>query len=396
MKKYFSTMMLLLIAMTSFGQGKPGPASDLTTFGFKGKVMSAVVDTHGTSFTFDRSGNISDKFGEYDPITGRFEWSNIVKRTKNGFIAFCDSYDEYTVTVNKNRVSKIVYDHLSDNKKSVRTYTYNKEGILTGIQEVFTYYEEETIEYGSNVSGVDNYQAEIQRLSQEYQRKLMSGMTPQQAQRWYNNAVKRLENAARGVRVNGYARTKKTKHTKTSKITFSNYVFDDFGNWISRNYYVEKDFSSDESGQQNQTITYDSDFWSQFYWKRLEQEGNLDKIESFYLDPRTSETYKELAAAYWNERILNYVAQDYNNNRDMLCSVSSKSITSPEIKEQALEIVRSDIYNNDVMAERDYYRVSQMKNIRIQNVTVFNYYYQQKNMIGLVNYINSKTVYILT
>lgn len=365
-------LILCMIVATSYVNSQ---TTDVSLFGFKGKVTGASINAGAFgSFSFGEDGYVTNKIFLWDGTEEQCYDVEINKRTKN-VISGESKYGKFSATIANNHITKIKISGKINNYPSTYTctYSYDKKGNLVKVNEVFVYYKDEGIEYGGGVYGVDNYQRELNNISQEYQRKLMSGMTQEQAQQWYNNAVARLQRAAQGVGVNTYARTKKTKKTVKADYTYSNYVFDDFGNWISRTYQKGTDYQT-----QNQTINYDPDFWSHFYWERLEKEGDLRKIEAFYLHPITTNTYKVLASKYWNEHIMAEVAQKYNNNLDTLCRMAEKAIIFDTVKEQALDIVRDQIFNNDVMTERDYKRVSQMKVLRRQNVIVFNDIYQKK------------------
>ena len=367
MKEKILVLLFLAVTMSAWGQTK-----DMTVFGFKGKVESAEVDKMGNSFKFDKDGNIDGKFGEYDVNAGKWDWFEIQKRTKTGLTMVSENYGKVTITIAKNKVTKMVFDGLT-NQKCVRTYSYSKDGTLASIQEVLTYYTEEGVEYGANVMGVDEYNRELERLQQEYMEKMMNGMTQQAAQKWLEKAQRRLQDKLNGVSVNGYARKKKTKHTKTEKITFSNYAFDDFGNWVSRSYSMDG-----ETGQQTQAIKYESLFWSEFYWSKLENEGNLRKIETFALNPNCHETYKRLAVDYWNQQILAEVEKVDNNNIDSLLHISKSPIINAENKETALNIVRENLYTNRVQPLRDYTEVSKMSNFIYGGISIFNLEYKNR------------------
>lgn len=368
MKKKLLTF--CMIVATSFVNAQ---TTDVSLFGFKGKVTGASINA-GTfgSFSFGVDGNANNKIYLWDGTEEKCYEVSINKRTKNGISGESD-YGKFSATIANNHITKITITGEKNNYPSTYTctYSYDKKGNLVKVNEVFVYYKDEGIEYGGGVYGVDNYQRELQKAAEQYQRDLLTN--PARAQAAYDKAVARITRAQQGVGVSTYARTKKTKKTVKAEYTYSNYEFDDFGNWVSRIYKKGTDYRT-----QNQTINYDPDFWSQFYWERLEKEGDLRKIEAFYLHPITTNKYKDLASKYWNEHILAEVAQKYSNNLDTLCRMAGKAIIFDTVKEQALDIVRDQMFNNDVMTERDYKRVSQMKDLRRQNVIVFNDIYRKK------------------
>ncbi len=368
MKKFYIVFCMILLTSVVSAQ-----STDRSIFGFKGEVDGAEIKAGNSSYgsyVFGDDGNLTKLF-LWDGTENRSYDVSIDKRTKSSLTGQ-SYYGKFTATVSKNHITKVVINGEKNGYASTYTvkYTYDKNGNLTKVNEVFVYYVEESIEYGGGVYGVDRYQAEVQRIQREYQKKLMSGVAPAKALQWYENAMRK---AQQGVGVNAYARTKKTKKTVKADYVYSDYEFDDFGNWVTR--ILEKD---NNYVTQTQNIQYDPEFWSQFYWNRLQQEGNLNKIEAFYRHPITTETYKKLAAQYWNEHILDEVAQKYDNNLDTLCCVAGKTIVTNVVKEQALGIVRESMFNDVVMAENDYSRVAEMKNLQRQNVTVFNDVYKKK------------------
>ncbi len=377
MKKELFTLLCLFGVLSAFGANpKPATKNDLTSFGFKGKVESASAD-EDIDVRFDENGNISGTFSLFDLYTGKWTYNNtVVKRTNTGFVSSSDDFGDFTVTVANNKVTKMVFDHLKNDSKSIRTYTYDRQGYLSKVQETFTYFTEEKLEAGYNITGTDAYYRELEKLRAECQRKMLT-MSPQEAQQWYDNAVIRLQNRLNGIDVNGYARVKKQKHVKTTKISYSNYVFDDFGNWVSRDYVKEEDGKTTK-GVQKQEIKYESLFWSEFYWKKLEPEGNLRKIEAFVLNKNCHKSYQDIATRYWNEHILAEVKRVDNNNRDSLCHVAKSPIISHTNKEKVLNIVREDLYTNMVQPIRDYARVDDMKNMTYSDFDIFDDVYKKK------------------
>ena len=384
MKKFYLTLCSVVVSSIVCAQ-----TTDTSLFGFKGKVTNASINSGGTSYesySFGTDGNNSDKIYLWDGTEGRSYDVVITNRARNGFSG--DSYyGKFKATVAKSKITKMTISGTKNDNPSTYTctYTYDKDGNLKKVNETFVYYKVEGIEYGANYTGVDNYNNEVQSASNDYYRDIESQanaisrnpLAAMNAQRNIeqsaNRAANRITNAAQGVGVNAYARTRKTKKTVKAEYTYSNYEFDDIGNWTSRTYQNGTDIVT-----QFQTINYDPVFWSQFYWERLEKEGNLQKIEAFFLNPITTKKYKELASDFWNKRIMDEVAQKYNNNLDTLCILTKKKIVNDSNKEQALEIVREKVFKNDVMTERDYSKVSQMKDLQRQNVIVFNDVYRRK------------------
>ena len=129
MKKELFTLLCLFGVLSAFGANpKPATKNDLTSFGFKGKVESASAD-EDIDVRFDENGNISGTFSLFDLYTGKWTYNNtVVKRTNTGFVSSSDDFGDFTVTVANNKVTKMVFDHLKNDSKSIRTYTYDRQG----------------------------------------------------------------------------------------------------------------------------------------------------------------------------------------------------------------------------------------------------------------------------
>ncbi len=369
MKKLLFTLLALVMVMPLCAQ-----VSEMKAFGFKGQVLNAKITSEGRSYgsySFGADGYMSNKIYLWDGSDEKEYELIITDRTKKGFSGE-SNYGKVNATVTNNRITKLVITGERNNNKSTYTctYSYDGKGNLTKVNEVYVYYVEEGVEYGSNVYGVDNYYNEIEAAANQYINDLTSN--PFNAIGAANRASKRIGRAASGVGVSSYARVKKTKKTEKAEYRYSNYVFDEIGNWVSRT--IQKD---SKIFTQYQTIKYEPNYYSQYLWSRLEKEGNLNKIEEFYNDSETTEEYKNLASKYWNERILDEVTEKYGNDLDKLCLIASKAITSENVKEQALEIVRADIYNNVVLKEQDYAKVLQMRDLKRYEVGVFDIRYQK-------------------
>ena len=208
MKKKLLTF--CMIVATSFVNAQ---TTDVSLFGFKGKVTGASINA-GTfgSFSFGVDGNANNKIYLWDGTEEKCYEVSINKRTKNGISGESD-YGKFSATIANNHITKITITGEKNNYPSTYTctYSYDKKGNLVKVNEVFVYYKDEGIEYGGGVYGVDNYQRELQKAAEQYQRDLLTN--PARAQAAYDKAVARITRAQQGVGVSTYARTKKTKKT---------------------------------------------------------------------------------------------------------------------------------------------------------------------------------------
>ena len=385
-KKNLFSILFFLLANLAFGQ-----SNDVNRFGYKGKILSATVSnyTKWNSFSFDKNGTIGSVFTDYSEIKGGYT-ATITKRTKNGFTG-TSTFGNFTLTLSGNHISSISFK--DDDKTLSRTFTYDKAGNLIKINETYIYYTTDNIEYGANLTGVDNYYNEINKAANDYYNEInkaandyyndlmrnpynynsSANKARNRINRNANRAANRINKAARNVGVNSYSRVKKTKHTEKASATFSNYVYDEFGNWISRKYVDNSNYSN----TQLQDIQYEPDFWSKEMWERVKATGNLRLIEDFALNSLCTATYKKIASDYWNDNILSEVSRKDNNHPDSLIHVASSKIINAVNKETALNLAQKSIFENEVMPIRDYVKVEQTKYINRFGIDVFNQDYRE-------------------
>ncbi len=379
MKKIIIFTLLATIALAANAQ------SDLPLFGIKGKVLSAAYYLNNEkkyTNTFDESGRLQDFNIEMNfygfPAT-------IEKRSATGFEGTCSFQGQwfgYKITKANGYISKFT---CNDGKGTMTmTYTY-ANGTLVRVDESYVYYTEDQIEYGANITGVDDYYKEVGKATDDYYKELEKTYsnplnylnpygTAKKVQRSANRAANRINNAAGRVGVNTYAKTKKTRHEDKHVTLYRDYRFDDFGNWVSRT-------ASRDGGHyapELQVLTYDQEYWSEFYWKKIQPTGNLNHIEAFAKNSNCSDKYKRLASEYWNSHILDEIATKYDNNIDSLCAAATKAIINPQNKEKAMAYVREQVWKDEVLPISDYNRVKAKKDIKRMSVQIFDSRYRTR------------------
>lgn len=396
MKKTVASLLLCSIA-TSIGA-----QSDLNLMGLSGKINGTSIylgDDFRYKNTYDGKGNFVDFNLERIYYTYP---ATVTKRTNGGFQGLVNIENQsctFKVTKSKGRITKVVFD---DGKGTLtRSYTYSN-GNLTQVNENYVYYTEDEIEYGANYTGLENYANELEAATDDYYNDLEKiadnplnllnpAKTSNKIAKSANKASNRIAKAAAGVGVNSYVRTKKTKHEDKHIILYKDYVFDDFGNWVSR-------LTSRDGGSYKpeiQSIQYDKDFWSEFYWKKLEPMGDLYRIEAFATNLMCSDKYKQLAVDYWNSRILKEVAQKHGNNLDSLCHVSLSPIISKDNKEKAMNYVREQVWEREVLPIRDFSLVPKMKETKRMDMLVFDQFYNVR-IDSLTNALRADSLINLT
>lgn len=357
-KSYLALFVLLLVLPLSvFAQN-----TDLKRLGFKGEVQKVENDGSyiSTVYEFDESGNASDFrifLGETQPVS-----ASITSRTKNSikgkwFVA--NQSGSYTLTVSNGKMTKLVAK--DDKGTSTITYGYNSKGEMVRSELTYVYYTTETY-YEGGYSGLDEYERSLNALAN-------SGSIVSAA-RNYNRALNAAANVGYGVR----ERKKKIKHTDKHTETFSDYVYDEFGNWVSRK--IARDGSN--AGTQHRIITYEPNFFSRHCWEKAKATGDYWVIEAFAQNDRYTDEYRQIAKDYWNAGIVNEVKNAYGNALDSLCRISQSPIITQDNKEVLENDARVMAWDNYVMPERDYAKVAAMTNVTLQGWGIFNNEYQNR------------------
>ena len=397
MKRLIYLSLLLISSLISY-------ADNWSRLGYKGKVTKTTIFGYGSgkeSFTFDISGNLLGITTDCYNVSFS---TQMLTRTSTGFSGTCKikGFDgKISITTGKKGITKIYIKY--DTGSLTVTNSYDSKGKLTKKVYEDIWYTEEEPTYDSNIgselnrysknqsSTLNRYgnrqQANLNRLQKKINDALAKGdmAAYQRARDEYmkasndnaNDYMNESETNSNSYMSNVHAgfKKKKVKHTNHNVCYFSDYDFDEFGNWTSRTVSLEKD----EFGER-QTIVYDSEYWSKYFWGKLKPEGDLRKIESFAMNPNCYATYKDSAVTFWNERILKEIKLVYNNNIDSLCKASKSPIITDLRKDSALNIVREDIYSNQVLSLRDFNTVRQMKDMVYCNIPIFDKPFQEKIM----------------
>ena len=340
-----TTITLALLALTQIST----LAQDWDKFGLKGKVLEATVRTEGSS---DKGTTAFTEEGELKVLSVETAWgiANFSSFDKHGnnYTGPIGTYNG-TATLKQGRIGSISFSDGSH--KYVGNSTYGSNGFLQKTTMTVSWTTSST-EYVQSTASIDDNGV---RALQEKIRQETDPAKKAKLMQQYQAAVS-------GARVNtqgGYTREKRQNHSQTYTRTYYNYKTDEFGNWTSRSF-------TDADGHmsvQTQTITYDPDFISSHEWNRLQQKGDLNAIEAFARLQSTTHTYRELAKQYWNERILTRVGnkQKYDeNDLNALCAIAFSPIATTSTQDKALAIVRTTIYNEQVVPETDYQKVRQL------------------------------------
>ena len=354
MKKLFLCAFLALAV-----QG--AKAQDWSKFQYQGKVLKAEVRTSGKEdvgvFGFDSEGQLTTLSAETAIGFGVFREN--FQATKNGYVGR-DGNLSIDVVMKQGKVTTVNFT--AGDRKYNNTYSYGSDGFLSKIAESvsWTTTSEEYVERKDKID--DNG---VQKLLEQI-RKEKDPARKAKLQKQYQAAVS-------GAKVNtsgGYTRKLTHQHSENYSRTYYDYQTDEFGNWTSRRF---RDQNGDEYTQ-TQTITYDPDFLSNYRWEQLKLQGSLNDIADFALASETTDTYKQQAARYWNERIL----AEAGNDMDKLCAAGFSGVATAETRDKALSIVRSTIYNEQIAGETDYKKVASFVDKKWKGHDIFDEAYKSR------------------
>lgn len=336
-------------------------AEDWSKLGFKGKVISARV-FRGQ----DLYGNY--KFTPEGKLISFMPYQN------------CDLGSNFTMSPSKIQGEYFTVYLQNGNIKSFQitaqgvtttlACTYGKDKMLSSLV-LDKKWQTTTVKHISASSQMNAAVAKAKKLKAELD-KLKRGTAA------YNKKLAEYQAAAKGATVNNVS-GKNVTETKNHSVNygeeiFSDYKFDQVGNWTERTVTYRN-----VQATEYQLITYEPEFLSDYNWKLTEENGDLDKVEEFFMDTvKNTKTYRGKAYEYWNAHILAEMAEKYNNASDKLIHAASSKICSEENREKMLVIAREQIYQQRVLAERDYVKLRAMSELSYRDMKIFNVEYQNK------------------
>lgn len=360
MRTKFLALFCALFAMYFVANGQN---TDLKRLGFKGEIQKVeygpYYSSRETVYEFDTSGKATNfhlLMGETQVVD-----ASITTRTNTSISGKWFAGGEsntYTLTISNGKITKMTSKDSKGN--TTLTYQYNANGEMTRVDLSYVYYTTETY-YEGGYSGLDEYERSLNNLANSNLSNLASN---------YNKAIKAAGRVGYGVR----ERTKKVKHEDKNYEEFKDYEYDEFGNWVSREYYRNGYHVS----RQYRYITYDPTFWSKTLWEKVKSSGDFSAIENFALNPNVTKEYKNIAANYWNANIMNEIQTAYDNKLDSLCRILQSPIVNAENKATLENQARAFVWNNYVLTERDYLKVNKFSRTTIQNWKVFDREYINK------------------
>lgn len=338
-------------------------ADDWSVFSFKGKVLKSTIsqetdpDYTWCFFKFTSNGTLKEGSLYGVPLESSFLHNG--NYTKYGA--------QFQIIMKNGKLSKIV--EKKEGVTATTTLSYRKDGQLSKASQTNSW-KTTSVEHISassqmNAAAKKAYKllaelAKLNPLSATYRKKLAEYQAAVKAANVRNTAAKDI--------------TRTQSHSQVVfEATFSDYEFDEHGNWTKRLVTTPS-----TSYVENQTIEYEPEFLSQFNWAKVEKTGDLKQVEAFFMDNKNTQTYRDKAQKYWNERILAELAEKYGNESQYLVHAASAPICSPETRDTALVIAREQIYQQVALKERDYVKLQELAEMKDRDMQVFNTEYQNK------------------
>lgn len=344
-------------------------AEDWSKLGFKGKVMSAQVYR-----VFKNPYKENELYENYQ-FTSQGRLVTFMPFVNCGFGSdFTVSPSKitdglFTATLQAGKIRSI--KALLNNGQTMNLiYTYGENNQLHKVDGEISW-QTTTVKHISASSQMNEAVTKAKKLKAELD-KLKPGTAA------YNKKMAEYQAAAKEATVNnvsGKNVTETKNHSeKFGGLIYSNYKFDVFGNWTEREV-----LDGGELDREYQKIVYEPEFLSSYNWGIVENNDNLDSVEVFFMDTlNNTKNYRDKAYKYWNANILKVLEEKYNNASDKMIHAASSEICSDENREKLLVIAREQIFQQNVLTERDYVKLRAISELSDRDLKVFNTEYQTK------------------
>lgn len=332
-------------------------AEDYQTFGFKGKIKSAEIGQYRV--IFDTEGNVTACY---------FQGSNFflpvdnMSRSLSGFVGDYKG-EKISIIVKGGKISSTSMVYRNDTYTS--NYSYNSDGFISQVITTKSW-EDEVYEYQQGSAKVDSKNAAT--YEKLFKEALKKGNTAE-----YNKYKNLYEKAVKAANVNvrqSSVSTKKQKHTESNTATFTYTKKDRYGNWTERIRH-----NKGEKHVETQEIEYEPEFLCQYEWQHdVLPTNTLDAIEAFYSKKSCTPYYKQIAKNAWNEKIMSFIGDDV----DLMLDASNKEIMSDVNRQMCVMAIRESVYNNRVLPEKDFARVSELADLKNAYGLIFDSEYRNK------------------
>lgn len=326
MKQIVSIIALIFSLFTCASLGVFAQQSDASLLGFKGQVESVYIkDSNALLYQFDEQGML----GTFSMQVGlRYFDAQLVHRADKYYSGLVDceemfsdsefdlSETNYKVYFTSGRVSRASFQFVLEGEYYFDTYS-----IVFNAEQVYKY----------------NERGEVSAISIDFK---------------LDDELKQLSK----------------QKINSQHIAYKNYAYDEYGNWISRDCYVDNVLK----GAEERIIAYYPRFLSQKAYEKALAAGDADEMKRLAMDRRnTSDEVRQKAAAYWNEYLSQEINGKYKYQWGQLFEIMSLPIVDEDNRATIETIIRQHVWDTQVLPERDFQKVRELSDLTYNGWRLF-------------------------
>ena len=333
MKQIVSIIALVFSLFTCASLGVFAQQSDACLLGFKGQVKSVhVKDNNALLYQFDEQGML----GTFSMQVGlRYFDAQLVYRADKYYSGLVDCeemfYDSefdlsetnYKVYFTSGRISRTALQFVIEGEYYFDTYS-----IVFNAEQVYKY----------------NERGEVSAMSIDFK---------------LDDELKQLSK----------------QKIESQHFTFKNYVYDEYGNWTSRDCYSNNTLQGTEA----RTIVYYPRFLSQQLYEKALETDDMDEMKRLAMDSENaSDEVRRNAAKCWNEHLAREINGKYKYQWEQLFDIMSTPVINADNRAKIEAIVRQHVWDTRVLPERDFQKVKDMTGITYKGWRVFDTNYANR------------------
>lgn len=333
MKQIVSIIALVFSLFTCASLGVFAQQSDASLLGFKGQVKSVhVKDNNALLYQFDEQG----MFNTFSMQVGlRYFDAQLVYRADKYYSGLVDCeemfYDSefdlsetnYKVYFTSGRISRTALQFVIEGEYYFDTYS-----IVFNAEQVYKY----------------NERGEVSAMSIDFK---------------LDDELKQLSK----------------QKIESQHFTFKNYVYDEYGNWTSRDCYSNNTLQGTEA----RTIVYYPRFLSQQLYEKALETDDMDEMKRLAMDSENaSDEVRRNAAKCWNEHLAREINGKYKYQWEQLFDIMSTPVINADNRAKIEAIVRQHVWDTRVLPERDFQKVKDMTGTTYKGWRVFDTNYANR------------------
>ncbi len=166
-------------------------------------------------------------------------------------------------------------------------------------------------------------------------------------------------------------------NTNVEKVEYcyQNYTYDKYGNWVSRDCYLDKTFQFAET----RTIVYSPQFLSHDLYQKALAENDVDEMERLANDTENVDfEVRKKAAEYWNTHLAAEINGAYKYQWEKLFQLMTSPIINTENRTKIEKIIRQYVWEKRVVPETDYRKMMDLAELTYNGWHVFDAEYSRR------------------